>query len=257
MTIKACCASSVSPNSCCPALGYPGRSQFAALELAARDDEVRAALGKRAGHCQTESAAATGDHHIGFVALDATHRIGDGVGGGGAGRGDSGAGAAQTEVDRDIAGSGVPHHLRDDEWADAAGTAVADRSADASEVRSVVECLCACGVDVAIVSGTHIGNVDAQLAARPRGPGRFLMALNRGSELFEVGGDGPRLLERREPTTQEESALTRTLLPRASTLSVKGVELVESELIFRNLRIVGSTFLRNFQLAFCRILSSA
>jgi trehalose/maltose hydrolase-like predicted phosphorylase len=104
------------------------------------------------------------------------------------------------------------------------GTAVADRSVDASEVRRVVERLCACGVDVAIVSGTHFDNVDGQLGARPVGPGRLLMALNRGSELFEVGLDGPRLLERREPTAEEESALTRAANQTVARLQERGLE---------------------------------
>ena len=104
------------------------------------------------------------------------------------------------------------------------GTAVADRGADASEVRSVVERLCECGVDVAIVSGTHVDNVDGQLAARPKGPGRLLMALNRGSELFEVGVDGPRLLERRKPTPQEERALTRAANQTVAQLRARGLE---------------------------------
>jgi len=64
------------------------------------------------------------------------------------------------------------------------GTAVADRRENASAVRRVIEQLCASGVDVAIVSGTHLENVDNQLGARPTGPGRLWMALNRGSELF-------------------------------------------------------------------------
>src|SRR5665647_2168313 len=40
------------------------------------------------------------------------------------------------------------------------GTAVADRQADATAVRSRVERLCALGVDIAIVSGTNVTNVD-------------------------------------------------------------------------------------------------
>ena len=83
------------------------------------------------------------------------------------------------------------------------GTAVPDRSADATAVREVLERLCRQGVDVAIVSGTHVGNVDGQLRARPTGPGRLLLALNRGSELFEVDSDGPRLLARREATPKK------------------------------------------------------
>ncbi|HEY5013849.1 MAG TPA: hypothetical protein VIK61_14255, partial [Acidimicrobiia bacterium] len=104
------------------------------------------------------------------------------------------------------------------------GTAVADRTADASAVRNVVERLCACGVDVAIVSGTHVENVDGQLGARPSGPGRLLLALNRGSELFEVGVDGPRLLARREATSEEDMALTRAAEQIVSRLAARGLE---------------------------------
>lgn len=104
------------------------------------------------------------------------------------------------------------------------GTAVADRNADASAVRRVVERLCACGVDVAIVSGTHLGNVDGQLAARPSGPGRLLLALNRGSELFEVGVDGPTLLARRQATTEEDVALTRAAERTVAALAARRLE---------------------------------
>ncbi len=88
------------------------------------------------------------------------------------------------------------------------GTAVPDRRADASEVRRLIEALCASGADVAIVSGTHVGNVDGQLAARPRGPGRLHLLLNRGSEVFCVGARGVELVYRRTATEQEEAALT-------------------------------------------------
>ncbi len=103
------------------------------------------------------------------------------------------------------------------------GTAVADRDADASAVRNVVESLCAGGVDVAIVSGTHLENVDGQLGARPSGPGRLLMALNRGSELFEVGRDGPRLLARRQATGAEDAALTRAAELTVARLAAQGL----------------------------------
>ena len=103
------------------------------------------------------------------------------------------------------------------------GTAVTDRDADASEVRNVVESLCASGVDVAIVSGTHLANVDGQLGARPSGPGRLLLALNRGSELFEVGSDGPRLLARRQATEEEDAALTRAAERTVAELAAHGL----------------------------------
>lgn len=104
------------------------------------------------------------------------------------------------------------------------GTAVADRNADASAVRNVIESLCARGVDVAIVSGTHLENVDGQLGARPAGPGRLLMALNRGSELFEVASNGPRLLDRRQATTEEDAALTRAAEKTVARLAARGLE---------------------------------
>ena len=50
------------------------------------------------------------------------------------------------------------------------GTAVPDRRADATAVRVVVEGLSGLGMDVAVVSGTHVANIDGQLRARPSGP---------------------------------------------------------------------------------------
>lgn len=47
------------------------------------------------------------------------------------------------------------------------GTAVPDREADASVLRELVEELCALGLDLAVITGTHVGNVDGQLRARP------------------------------------------------------------------------------------------
>ena len=53
-------------------------------------------------------------------------------------------------------------------------------------MRRLVEEACAAGLELAVVSGTHVGNVDGQLAARPAGPGGLVLALNRGSEVFRV-----------------------------------------------------------------------
>ena len=89
------------------------------------------------------------------------------------------------------------------------GTAVPDRSSDATRVRELVERACAWGMHVAIVSGTSIGNIDRQLRARPVGPGRLVLGLNRGSEVFVVDQRGPQLIERREATPEEEAALSR------------------------------------------------
>lgn len=89
------------------------------------------------------------------------------------------------------------------------GTAVPDRHADGRRVRRLVESLCHAGLDIAIVSGTHVDNVDGQLGARPRGPGELHLCLNRGSEVFAVDADGPHLVYRRTATAEEEAALTR------------------------------------------------
>ena len=66
------------------------------------------------------------------------------------------------------------------------GTAVPDRQADVTRVRGLIEQACAAGLEMALVSGTYVGNVDGQLAARPAGPGELVLALNRGSEVFRV-----------------------------------------------------------------------
>jgi len=89
------------------------------------------------------------------------------------------------------------------------GTAVADRHADAAGLRLLVEEACAAGLDLAVVSGTHVGNVDGQLGARPHGPGALTLLLNRGSEVFRVGEDGPQLVHRRIAGPQEDAALSR------------------------------------------------
>ena len=77
------------------------------------------------------------------------------------------------------------------------GTAVSDRGADAGAVRRVLEGLCALGMDAYVVTGTDVGNVDSQLAARPRGPGRLYLCVNRASELFLAGEQGVELAARR------------------------------------------------------------
>jgi trehalose/maltose hydrolase-like predicted phosphorylase len=104
------------------------------------------------------------------------------------------------------------------------GTAVPDRAADASAMREVVEALCAQCVDVVVVSGTHVDNIDGQLRARPRGPGRLLLALNRGSELFEVGSDGPEIIHRRVATPAENDALTAAAQLTVERLAARGLE---------------------------------
>jgi trehalose/maltose hydrolase-like predicted phosphorylase len=120
------------------------------------------------------------------------------------------------------------------------GTAVPDRGADASGVRSRVERLSAAGMDLVVVSGTHVANVDGQLAARPRGPGHLLLCLNRGSEAFTVEAAGPRLLWRREATPAEDEALTAAAQLAVAQFGQRGlrVELVSARLNRRKLDLI-------------------
>ncbi|MDQ3874558.1 MAG: hypothetical protein M3322_03255, partial [Actinomycetota bacterium] len=103
------------------------------------------------------------------------------------------------------------------------GTAVPDAKADASEVRGLIERLCALGMDVFIVTRTDVENVDGQLAARPRGPGRLYLCLNRGSEVFEVGEHGVELVAARTATPEEEAALTAAAEATVAELAARGL----------------------------------
>lgn len=103
------------------------------------------------------------------------------------------------------------------------GTAVPDRQADASRLRRLVEEACAVGIELAIVSGTHVENIDNQLAARPAEPGGLLLAVNRGSEVFRVGPDGPLLAQRYEATPEEDAALSRAAELTVEHLAARGL----------------------------------
>ena len=120
------------------------------------------------------------------------------------------------------------------------GTAVPDRAADASEVRALVESLCTASIEVVIVSGTHVGNVDAQLRARPAGPGRLYLCLNRGSEQFLVDRRGVHLIARREATPREEEALDTAARLAVERLAERGLhaEIVSARLNRRKIDLI-------------------
>jgi trehalose/maltose hydrolase-like predicted phosphorylase len=120
------------------------------------------------------------------------------------------------------------------------GTAVPDRRSDAERVRRLVEALCASGFDIGIVSGTHVGNVDGQLGARPSGPGALYLCLNRGSEVFVVEPTGPVLLHRRSATEAEEEALTAAARMTVARLAERGLqaELVADRLNRRKVDLI-------------------
>jgi trehalose/maltose hydrolase-like predicted phosphorylase len=120
------------------------------------------------------------------------------------------------------------------------GTAVPDRSSDAGELRALVEELCALGLDLVVITGTHVGNVDGQLRARPSGPGRLWFCVNRGSEVFEAGAGGLQLLHRREATPAEDAALNAAAAAMISELGRRGLraELVSERLNRRKIDLI-------------------
>jgi len=73
-------------------------------------------------------------------------------------------------------------------------TAVGDPRVRAAAVRRRVEALCRAGVDVAVISGTDLADVDGRLRARPGGPGRLMLCVRDGSELHDVDATGARLV---------------------------------------------------------------
>ena len=77
----------------------------------------------------------------------------------------------------------------------------------AAGVGARVEALCAAGVHVFVVSDLDVAAIDRQLRARPTGPGRLHLCVGRGSEVYEVGGDGPALRWRRAASEDEVTAL--------------------------------------------------
>jgi trehalose/maltose hydrolase-like predicted phosphorylase len=151
--------------------------------------------------------------------------------------------AAQPQTDRQIAGLELPAALdrRFEAFVfDWDGTAVPDRKADASAMRAAVERLCELGADLAVITGTHIGNVDPQLGARPAGPGRLFLCLNRGSEVFRVDASGPELIYRRQATPEEEAALDTAAEEVVARLAEKGLraEIVSQRLNRRKIDLI-------------------
>lgn len=104
------------------------------------------------------------------------------------------------------------------------GTAVADRHRSARQVRRRIESLCERGIHVAVVSGAQVDNIDRQFGARPSGPGRLLLALNRGSELYDVSACGPRLLLRRDETSAVGRQLDEAADRVVAELGARGLE---------------------------------
>jgi trehalose/maltose hydrolase-like predicted phosphorylase len=75
------------------------------------------------------------------------------------------------------------------------GTAV-DGPDDAAAARTQIEALCAAGIHVVVVSGAPARALDAELGARPDGPGRLHLAGDDGAELLAVEATGPKTVWR-------------------------------------------------------------
>ena len=103
------------------------------------------------------------------------------------------------------------------------GTAVPDRHAGAARLRRLVRELCSRGLDLAVITGTHVGNIDEQLQVRPAGPGRLYFCVNRGSEVFQADEDGLHLLYRREIAAEEEAALDAAAAATVAELGRSGL----------------------------------
>jgi trehalose/maltose hydrolase-like predicted phosphorylase len=79
------------------------------------------------------------------------------------------------------------------------------------------------GLDLIVITGTHVGNVDGQLQARPAGPGRLFFCVNRGSEVFRADADGLHPIHRREATVAENDALDAAAAATVAELGRRGV----------------------------------
>ncbi|HUX86122.1 MAG TPA: glycosyl hydrolase family 65 protein [Chloroflexota bacterium] len=91
------------------------------------------------------------------------------------------------------------------------GTAVVNRSSDATIVRLSIEQLLREGVLIVIITGTNFGNVDRQLTSSIVGPFKqnLYVSTNRGSEVFGFDSQSrPRLLWKRIATSRENRLLT-------------------------------------------------
>jgi hypothetical protein len=68
-----------------------------------------------------------------------------------------------------------------------------------------------------------MGNIESRLPARPVGPGRLVLALNHGSEVFRVDRHGPQLVYRRTTSAEDDAALSRAAQLTVDRLAVRGL----------------------------------
>jgi Glycosyl hydrolase family 65 central catalytic domain/Glycosyl hydrolase family 65, C-terminal domain len=117
------------------------------------------------------------------------------------------------------------------------GTAVTDRRADTSELRDQLEALLAAGVEVAVISGTHLENIDEQLRLRPHGPGRLYCCVNRGSEVYEISAAAVELRYRRQASGSEDAALDLAAEGTLDELARRGLREVQLTVRFNRRKV--------------------
>ncbi len=91
------------------------------------------------------------------------------------------------------------------------------------ELRERIERLTSLGVDVALVAQAGIGDVDARLRARPDVEGRLFLLLSDGAEAYVAGSAGPRLIERRLVSADEDERLSHALAAVRDDLAARGL----------------------------------
>ena len=109
--------------------------------------------------------------------------------------------------------------------ADSSGGEVGEdvaRALGAAGLCSAIERLTGLGVDVAVLAAEGVAVVDSLLRARPPSEGHLFLLLSRGAEVYVVGPTGPRLLERRQASPEEATALTAAAEALGARLAAAG-----------------------------------
>ncbi len=101
--------------------------------------------------------------------------------------------------------------------------AAAPAGAAAADLRDRIERLTSLGVDIALVAEAGIDAVDPRLHARPDVEGRLFLLLSRGAEAYVLGPAGPRLLDRRLVSADDETRLTKAAAAVRDELASRGI----------------------------------
>jgi kojibiose phosphorylase len=116
------------------------------------------------------------------------------------------------------------------------GTAVKDRTADATQLVSALEELLKLGVYLVVVTGTNIKNIDRQFSSFISGPHKanLLLCANRGSEVYGFDAQSrPFLLWSREASDEENELLDR--IAEAVKGDIEGTSSVTIDIIYQRL----------------------